>query len=138
VFLLLTVLAASGCSLVEPSQVDVASPQVACDPMQIDPPPVLQCEAAVRAALETIDQSGIVAAATFHYGPPCAPNMRCPFGSAEVGYVVVQLVDGRCAYSSVAVEPVEVFPPSISASVLEAWPPSEWPDMGVSPPVECR
>jgi hypothetical protein len=136
--LLLAAVAAAGCSLAEPSLVAVAAPKVACDPMQIDPPPVLQCEAAVVAALGAVGQSGIVAAAAFHYGPPCAPNMRCPFGSTEVGYVVLQLLDGRCAYSSVAVEPIDVFPPSISASVLEVWPPSEWPDMGVNPPMECR
>ena len=136
-FLLLVALATAGCSLVEPSHLAVTAPTIVCDAVRIDPPPDLQCEAAALAALEQISQTAVVATAGFHYGAPCAPNMRCAFGVNQ-GYVVLRLVDGRCGYVTVAMEPAEAPSPRISVSAIEAWPPPEWLEMGVPANLDCQ
>jgi hypothetical protein len=136
--LLLAAMTGAGCSLVQPYDIAVPVPSMACDPVQIDPPPDLQCEAAVQAALQEIGQAGPVSAASFHYGAPCAPNMRCRFAGGNTGYVVVRLVDGRCGYVNIVVGPEAISPPRISTSVLEAWPPKEWLEMGVPLDLACQ
>lgn len=136
--LVLAAMTAAGCSLVQPSDIAVAVPAMACDPVRIDPPPDLQCEAAVQAALQQIGQPRAVGAASFHYGAPCAPNMRCRFGGGSSGYVVVRFVDGQCGYVKVVVGPDTISPPRISASALAAWPPKEWLGMGVPADLACQ
>jgi hypothetical protein len=136
--LVLAAMIGSGCSLIEPSEVAIAAPAMACDSVQIDPPPVLQCESALQAAVEQVSRVGVVATASFHHGPPCAPNMRCGRVGGEVGYVVVQLTDGRCGYVRVGVGPEAISPPRISVSALEAWPPDEWINLGVPAGLGCQ
>lgn len=123
-----------GCGLAEPTEIQVAVPRIECDNAQIDPPPVLTCEAAVEAAIRQVGDPGAVDVATFHYGRPCAPNERCAPMTTQAGYVVIQLRDGQCAFVSLLVGPELSNPPSVSISTLESWPPREW---GVDLLTEC-
>ncbi len=136
--LLLTAVVTAGCSLVQPSVVAIVAPELVCDPVRMDPAPTLECEAALQAAIEQVSQEGSVATASFHYGSPCGPNMRCAFVNGNVGYVVVRLVDGRCGYVELAAGPEAISPPRIAVSELAAWPPEDWLGMGVPLDLACQ
>jgi hypothetical protein len=63
-------------------------PEVVCDPAYIEPPPQLECGAAVETATSALgDEHPRIVRIAFTYGHYCPPGWRCPPGSSEFGVV---------------------------------------------------
>jgi len=96
------------------------TPEVDCDPAQIEPAPRLSCDNAVLAALAVTGTAG-VRRVSFRYGTPCPPNARCVAPTGDEGYVVIALIDGRCGVVTTALEGG-----TVRTSALGSWPPPAW------------
>jgi hypothetical protein len=96
----------------------VPAPQPECDASQFQAPPMLTCEVAVNAALDSLSSHPPVTAVEFVYGSICPPNARCmppdgnagtvivTFGDASQQSVYVHLDGGR-----LVVDPPVTYPP---------------------------
>jgi hypothetical protein len=98
---------------------DPQLPSPECEAMEFQAEPVLSCEAAVDAAVESLTSSPAIQALSFQYGSLCPPNARCAGPTGNAGTVIITFVDATqvSVYVSadagqLAVEPPQPYPPS--------------------------
>ena len=79
----------AACSLLLDDQ--LPSPQ--CNTEGFEPAPTLTCEAAVQAAVDSLDSSHSVTELTFQYGGLCPPGARCALSAGNAGTVIITFED---------------------------------------------
>ena len=93
-------------------------PSPECEAAEFGQAPILTCETAVEAAVESLTSSPAIQALAFQYGSICPPNARCAGPTGNAGTVIITFVDATqvSIYVSVeagqlTVEPPQAYPP---------------------------
>jgi hypothetical protein len=97
---------------------DPQLPSPDCSAAEGHPEPILSCEVAVQAAVESLTSSPRIQALSFQFGGLCPPNARCAFPTGNAGTVIITFADATqvSVYISVdagqlTVEPPQAYPP---------------------------